>query len=228
MEAEFLTAEIYSKGPGQPTLLFRFKRTASRSGSTLNVLREFNYPDGTPAAREQVAYNEKGLASYELDEVQTHGHGTAKVLSNPSKSSKRIAFSYTPDTTTGARAKTSEEALRPDTLVGDMVGPFLASHWNQLARGETVKCRYVVVPRRETVGFSFSKESESLWHGREVINVKMEPSSVIIAALVDPLHFAIEKSAQHRVLEVVGRTTPKIRSGNRWADLDAVTVFDWK
>ena len=95
-------------------------------------------------------------------------------------------------------------------------------------QGKAVKCRYIVVPRRETVGFSFAKESASTWQGRSVFIIKMEPVSPIIGELVDPLLFTIEAEGQHRVLEYTGRTTPKIRAGNKWKDLEAVTVFDWK
>jgi hypothetical protein len=58
--------------------------------------------------------------------------------------------------------------------------------------------------------------------------VTLQPSSIIIARLVDPLHFVIEKDGQHRVLQYSGRTTPSIRKNGKWDDLDAVTVFDWK
>jgi len=55
----------------------------------------------------------------------------------------------------------------------------------------------------------------------------MGASSPIIAALVDPLYFTVEKVPPHRVFQYAGRTTPKIRTGGKWNDLDAVTVFDW-
>jgi hypothetical protein len=55
----------------------------------------------------------------------------------------------------------------------------------------------------------------------------MEPTSLIIARLVDPLFFTLEKDGQHRVLQYTGRVTPKTRIGNKWDDLDATVVFDW-
>jgi hypothetical protein len=60
-----------------------------------------------------------------------------------------------------------------------------------------------------------------------VLLVKMEVSSLLLAALVDPLYFTIEKAAPHHVLQYVGRTLPKIQAGTKWKDLDAVTIFDW-
>lgn len=119
-----------------------------------------------------------------------------------------------------------EEGQR-DTLNNEMVGLFLASHWDALMKGLEVKCRFIVVPRRETVGFRFIKESESRSRGKPIVILRMEPTSPVIRALVDRLHFKVEKEGAHRLLEYSGRTTPKIKSGSKWKDLDAVTVFDW-
>jgi hypothetical protein len=77
------------------------------------------------------------------------------------------------------------------------------------------------------VGFAFVKESESVLNGEPVLIVRMEASSHVIAMIVDPLFFTIEKRAPHHVLRYVGRTTPKIESKGKWKDLDGVTVFDW-
>jgi hypothetical protein len=108
-----------------------------------------------------------------------------------------------------------------------MVGPFLLDHWDALMRGEEVKCRYVVLPRVETVGFTFEKLTGDKRERKGVVIIKMSATSPIIAALVDPLYFTIERDGRHRVLEYEGRTTPKLKAGNKWKDLDAVTVFHW-
>ena len=83
------------------------------------------------------------------------------------------------------------------------------------------------MPRRETVGFTFSRDSETNWQGQAALVVKMEATSRIVAALVDPLLFTIQKAAPHHVLQYIGRTTPKKLTGGKAEDLDAVTVFDW-
>ncbi len=215
-----LSARIYSKNGERAKPLFTFKRTAVREGSRLNVLREYHYPDGKIAARERVVYEGNQLVSYALEELQIEATGSAKLQRdsrNPAKA--KILFQY--------GTATESEALQKDTLIADMIGPFLSSHWDSLVKGEKVKCRYIVVPRKETVGFTFKKQSEETRCGQPVLVVKMEASSPILSSLVDPLFFVLERQGSHRVLEYVGRTTPKLRQGNRWKDLDAVTVFDW-
>lgn len=223
-EPKLLTGSIYAKGDTNK-LLFNFKRVVTLSNSTLRVQRDFTYPDGKLAAQERAIYQGNDLVSYELDDLQTGTKGSATILrdtDNPEKS--RIEFKYGK---TGGRPKTHNENLTKDTLNNDMVGPFILSSWDALLRGEKVTCRYMVVERRQTAGFTFSKDSETTWQGRNVVIIKMEASSRLVAKLVKPLFFTIEKAPPHRVFQYVGRTTPKIKSDGKWKPLDAVTVFQW-
>jgi hypothetical protein len=109
-----------------------------------------------------------------------------------------------------------------------MIQAFIATHFDALAKGSAAKFRYIVLSRKETVGFKLVKESETTWHGKPVLRIRMEPTSIIIARLVDPLIFVVEKDGAHHILEYAGRTTPRIKAGNKWKELDAITVFDWK
>jgi hypothetical protein len=226
-EPRFITGAIYGRGADAKKLLFRLEREARRSGETLNVRRDYTYPDGRLAAQEQVVYEGNDLVLYELKELQTDGEGSARIRRVPGNPAKgRIEFEYTSEA--GSRTKRRTEGLAENTLINDMVGPFLISHWAALVRGQKVQCRYLVVPRRESVGFTFVKDSEAVWEGRKVIIVKMEASSIFVSALIAPLFFTIEMAPPHRVLQYEGRTTPMIEESGRWKDLDAVTVFDWE
>lgn len=224
-EPKYLSGAIYAGERRQ--LLFNFKRVVRRSGSTLNVRRDFAYPDGKLAAREHVVYEGDALVFYELQELQTGALGSATIRrakDNPDKGS--IEFGYIREA--GGRGKLRTEVLQDQTLVADMTGLFLASHWDALWRGEKVKCRFIVVPRCQTVGFDFIKDSATTRGGRDVLIVRMEASSLFVGALVEPLFFTMEQAPPHRVLEYFGRTTPKIPERGKWKDLDALTVFDWK
>ena len=222
------TATVYEAGSDLKRILYKYQRTVTRSGSSLKVVREFSYPDGKLAARETIEYEHDNLVSYDLEELQINARGIARVQP-PSKSKPKGEISFTYITGTGSTAKTNTntEKLAPDTIVADMMAPFLTAHWNELMKGKTIKCRFIAATRAETVGFEFVRASESTQDGKPVVVIKMSPSSLIIAALVDPLCFFIEKGGEHRTLRYRGRTTPKIREGNKWKDLDAETVFDW-
>jgi len=224
-----LTGTIYAKDSNPRKLLYRFKRQAARSGAKVNVVRDYMNPDGTPAARERIFYDGDKLVSFELEELQIGAGGSARLRYEPGNPQKgTTTFEYNKDSRDAKAAKTSDESLRVDTLVGDMIAPFLAKHWNELSRGDKVKCRYVVVPRRETVGFTFSRDSETANEGHPSLVIRMEATSPFIAALVDPLYFTVGKESPHRVMQYVGRVTPKIKKGDNWEDLDALVVFDWK
>jgi hypothetical protein len=225
LEPALLTGIIRAKPPEPKRILFTFRRTAVRAGSTVRVLREYNRPNGIVAARERVMYEGGRLVSCQLEELQSGGSGSAVVRPDPKAPNERqIVFEYTQDHT----KKTGIERLDKDTLINDMVGPFLAAHWDALRSGSAVKFRFAVIPRAETVGFKLTREAETTRDGKTVVVVRMEPTSWIIARWVDPLFFTVEKEGQHRVLQYVGRTTPRIQTGNGWEDLDALTVFDWK
>ncbi len=229
-----LTGTVYAKDSGTNKVLYTFKRRATTSGTKVNVLREYMNPDGTPAARERVFYDGDKLISYELDELQIGAGGSVRVLRDPANPGKgTLAFDYNKDVHDTNSVKTSSESLHgativPDTLVGDMIAEFIKIHWNEIFRGEKVRFRYVVVPRRETVGFTFVKDSDTTIAGQPALVVRMEATSPIIAALVDPLYFTVEKASEHRVSKYVGRVVPKIKKGDKWEDLDAVVLFDWK
>jgi hypothetical protein len=220
LEPKVLTGTIYSDA-SLKHVLFTFRRAATNSGSVIRVLREFNLPDGTLAARERVVYEGGQLKSFSLEELQSGAKGSAVVQSISGE--KKLNFNYTEGTT----RKTGSEKFLPEILTSDMVGPYIASHWDALVNGATVKCRLVSVSRAETVGFKFFRESETMWHGKPVLILELEPSSFIIARLVAPLHFVVEKESPHRVLLYTGRTTPSILKNGNWEDLDATTVFNW-
>ena len=223
-QPQLRTATIYAANSDRKRVLYKFTRTITRSGNATKAVREFTAPDGQLAARETAVYEGDNLVAYELEELQIQARGAVKLWRTP-KTEATISFQYV----SGNNAKTnvSTEALRPDTLVSDMLAPFLAARWNDLMQGREVKCRYVAAARAETVGFKFKKHAETTVRGKPAVVIKMSPASFVIAALVDPLYFTMEKDGAHRVLQYDGRTTPKLREGNKWTDLDAVTVFDW-
>jgi len=219
-----LTGTIYDATG--TNVLFEFKRSATRAGTNLQVLCEYSVPGGKLAARETVTYHGDRLVAFTLDEIQTGATGSVKILHQPSKpASGKIEFNYL---VPGGKLGNATEALRPDTLISDMIGPFLTDHWTELMKGKEVKCRYLVVPRKETVGFTFSRHAETTWRGKPAVVVRMEASSWAVGLAVDPLFFTMEKDGQHRVLQYTGRTTPRIKSKAGWKDVDAVTVFDWE
>jgi hypothetical protein len=228
-DAALLTGTIYAKDSAARSVLFTFRRTATRTNANVRVLREYHRPDGSRAALERSAYENGNLLSYELDERQSGAKGRAVVKPDPIRpNTKRIYFEYTEGGNGNAKKKTASEEWQPNTLINDMIAPFLLQHWGELMKGRAVKFRFIVLSRVETVGFKFIKDSETVRDGRPVVRVRMEPTSFVIALLVDPLFFDVEKNGAHRILDYTGRITPRLKENGQWKTVDALTVFDWK
>jgi hypothetical protein len=226
--AEVTTATIYKQGSSRQTVLFNFRRQTTRSGTNLNVLREYTYPDGKVAFREHVVYASEAPVSLAIEELQIDSRGSASFRTEAGPGGKRVAaLEYVSGVSSGAKAKTGEETLQNNTVIDDTFAVFITSYWDALAQGKAVSFRYLSVPRRETVGFSIARDSETVWEGKPAIVLKMEPSSFFIRQLVDPVFFTVEKTGQHRILRYMGRTAPKIRTGSKWGDLDAEIVYHW-
>jgi hypothetical protein len=218
LEPKNLTGTIYADAALKHKL-FTFRRAATNSGPAIHVVREFYLLNGALAAREQVVYEGGQLKSFQLDELQSGMKGGAV----QSDGGAKMIINYSQ----GTAKKNGTEKFLDENLISDMVGPYIVAHWDALTKGESVKCRLISVARAETVGFKFFKESDATWHGKPVMMVTLQPSSIIVAQLVAPMHFVIEKSSPHRVLQYTGRTTPSIQINGKWEDFDAVTVFDW-
>lgn len=220
LEPQLLTGSIYDQPGGR--VLFTFRRTATQTGDVVRVLREFRNPDGSMAAQERVLYERGRLVRLELEESQIGASGQA--LIEPAQEQERIEFRYTPRS---GKPKRRLETTGEEALISDMLPGFLLAHWDELERGDVLRFRYIVVPRLETIAFKLRCESTTEFHGKKVLRIRMEPASWIIAQVLDPLVFTVELNRPHRILQYWGRTTPKIRNGQNWRDLDALTVFKW-
>lgn len=227
-EPKLLVGNIFALAPEPKKLLFRSERRGTRTGSTAQVTCDYTYPDGAVAARDRIVYEAGRLYSFSEEELQTGEKGSAVIRADPKNAGKsRIYFEYTTGQGSEAKRASGSEGLENDTLVDDMIPAFIVSHWAALDQGAAAKFRYIVLSRRETVGFKLVKEMEITWRGQRAVRIKMEPTSFLIAQLVDPLLFTVEKNGAHRILEYTGRTTPLVRNGNKWKELDAACVFDW-
>lgn len=228
-EPRLLIGRICPMGPEPRKCLFVSQRQSECTGATVRVTFDYNYPNGLLAARDRIVYEAGRLASYDEEELQTGERGSATIRPDPKNPGKwRIYFEYTTGLGVAAKKTSDSEALQNDTLVDDMILGFIESHWDTLQEGLPAKFRFIVLSRKETVGFKLIKAAETKRLGKPVVLLKMEPTSFIIAQLVDPLIFVVEKAGAHRILEYIGRTTPRIKTGTKWKVLDAATVFDWK
>lgn len=221
------TATIYASGADEKKVLFTCRRTAARSNATVRVQCDYTRPDGALAARERFVYEADRLVSYEREDLQAKLRGG--IVIRPARNdpqNENICFESVRGG--GARKQVATELLVRNTLVNDMVYPFILAHWQALMDGTVVRFRFVSLERAATYAFKLTRDSATTWHGRPAIRLKMEASNLIVAHFINPLYFYLEPDGPHRILKYTGRVTPRIRIGTAWKQTDAETVIDWK
>jgi hypothetical protein len=219
-----VTGTLYEIGSNRHKVLYHFVRTAHRTGSTVRVQRQFTTPDGTVAAAETVLYKSNRLVAYEMKEFQANLSGSIWIEPDPAKNGQsNILIGYGKSL---APPRGDPQPLKPDTLIDDDLYPFMLVHWDELMRGESVKFRFVSIEWKRTFNFRLGKTGESVVDGHLCEQITMNPSGLLLAQLVNPLVFTVEKTAPHMLLSYIGRTTPRVKKGDEWKYLDAETVFD--
>jgi hypothetical protein len=204
---------LYEKGTHRTYVLFQFQRSCEK-----NTCRNtFSNPSGEEAVVETINYNDDDtFKSFSVDQRQTNESGEIKVENG------KVSFSWTKE----GKTKTDSEKITDNFVVPPTLVPYLHKNWDALLAGKTINVRLGAADRRETVGFSLFKMEEKKLNDRDVIVVKMKATSFIIAAIVDPLFFTFDKESK-RLVELVGRTSPKRKVGNSWKDLDVEIEYQY-
>ncbi|WP_413587545.1 hypothetical protein [Bdellovibrio sp. HCB274] len=210
-----VAAELFALKSERKQKLYDLNLEIAPEGGENRMTTEFRDTQG------KVVVTEKGVAagdkfvSYEIVRPQTGESGRISVEGD------KIKFEYQ-----GAdgKKKSAEEKNKGLLLCTSNFGPFVLSNWSKFQNGESVGVRYAVWDRLETVGFTIKKVGESEVNGEKLMELQMKPTSFIIAALVDPVHFWYsEKDKNLRVMK--GRVPVKQMKGGKWSDLDAEVVY---
>ena len=219
--AEFKTTvkgTIYPKDESPlKTVLFTFERSEETKDGKTIVHRNYKDASGKIAIKEVLTYENGRVVELVLEQIQLSEKGRFYLKDG------RAHFEYKKN----GEKDEDDEKYKDNLLVSDEVVPYLRKNWSKLLEGNDVDIRYVVLDRKETVGFTFKLEKKTTWEGKEAILIKMSPSSIFIKALVKPLFFTMT-IGDKQLQRLDGRTTPKIKTNNEWKDLDAVTLYDLK
>lgn len=216
------TGHLFEEGSEKKKLLFLQKIvTKQDAGKKLSQSSFQVVADKSIAVEEELVRSESG--EFERYMVM-HKQLNEKWLIEKKKD--RVHFRKVNFTTN--KVKTDDESWPDNFVVGPMVMDHLRTHWKKLEKGDSLKVRFGVPARLETVGFKFFKEGEEkrVISGKkvDVVHVIMKPSSFLIAALVSPIHFYIRKSDKSLV-ELKGRTLPRKKKDGKWKDMDVEVVY---
>lgn len=207
------TGEIYEMGSNKTKKLFSIKVEQKVNGELEETLATVTGADGKVAIIEKTQVKGNEVVHFEIDQKQlettaTIDPGTEKILFTKTKDGKK---------------KEDDEKRKDTFVITGNFQKFIASRWPDISAGKTVEFRYGVWDRMETVGFEIKKVADE---GKLVV-LKMKPSSLIIAALVNPIEFKFSSDGK-RLHEMKGRVGPKQMVGGKWKDLDAETVYTYQ
>ena len=204
----------------EPSFFFHSKESMQDGKRVVTAI--YSDKDGKELVREENYFEEGKLVRSVYRQNQVNEHGEVSFREG------KAHFTFTDHKGTESD---SEDAV-PDMILGSMIAPHVLQHWKELMAGESIKVRYMAIERCETVGFKFFKDGERTENGRVVVDLKMKPSSFIIAAVVKPIRLTFTKDEPRYLVEVEGRTPirwPKSdppKSRKDWKAIDARIVFD--
>ena len=221
---ERISGVIYESGSHRQVILYRFLRTAKRSGSEIRVQRQFWTPQGRLAARGDVLYESNCLVFCRMQEFQAQVSGMVTVQPDKTHVGRdvlRIGYAK------GLTPPVGEpQVLKPDTLIDDDVYPFLLEHWVDLMQGASVRFRFISLEWTKTFNFQLVKSGMATVDGRNCARITMKPVGFFLQQVVKPLVFIVDTAPPHAILSYTGRTMPRIWANGSWKYLDAETVFD--
>ena len=190
---------------------FTYERYQTTDGTKITDRAVYKDMDGTVLTEETMVVDSDKLVRYDMDQKQLKQKawievGKEKVTFNLKKFRKN---NY------------PQTAKRRDNfVVGLQIVPTIIKNWDKLIKGDEVEIRLGVWHRQEDIGFDLTKEKVD---DKELV-VKMNPDSMFIRAVVDPIYFTFDKKTKNLV-SYKGRTTPKIKKGRSYYDFDGLTTY---
>ncbi len=215
MSQEISNATLYDLPSQQTKKLFTLEIHLSPQGNQMLTRTTYKDLEGVEVVREEGVIQGTELLRYQMERPQTSEKGLFTVKEGI------IHFEYEG---VDGKKKISEEKVQGSVLAPPNFNAFIQKNWDVLDKGEPVGVRWAVWDRLETVGFTLKKMKDQDHQGAVWMELRMKPTSFIIAALVDPIYLWYNKGSKKLVL-MKGRVPPKIKQGSRWKDLDAEVVY---
>lgn len=208
------TGTFYEKGSNRTKVVFTNQGRVLTEGTKRTQRVVFKSTLGEPLVIEETVWEKGVLRSFSVDRKQLSDTASVEIGDD------ELVFHTTQD----GKTKTAREKRPANTLVAGELDVFIAAHWAQLLKGETLTVQFVVAERRETIGFKFFKAREALIDGHECVIITMAPSNIFIGLVVKPLQFAFNANGVG-IREIDGRASPKLKKGSGWADSDVEATF---
>ena len=206
---------VYEKGSHRTKLLFRYHRLETREGDRLTVHARVMTPAGEDLVVEDILVEHDELKKYVQRQIPVDELGEVETRDG------QIHFRFTQK---GRTRSVVEPLPSTDFVMGSTAIHYLAREWPAFLAGKPLLMRLGIPDRQETVGFKFVLAGESQEEGRTVVRVALKPSHWLLALIVDPIFFRVDK-ATGRLLSTEGTTLLRHETWKGVDNLSAEMVF---
>lgn len=193
---DVVRGKIYSLEAGADKPIFQYENSRTKAGE-FTATSKTRYLDlqGKALVEEEVYYDAGKLKRYRYNQIQTDERGEIEVRDG------RVYFTFFAQ----GKKESDDTEIEEKMIIPDMIGDVLRNSWDLLMAGESVKVRFLLLERLDTIGFKFFKENERKIGDKEAVDIVMKASSIFIAALAPKIIITVEKAYPHRILETSGR-----------------------
>lgn len=206
------TGEMFEIGSNKTKKLFSVKVETKIEGDKEVMIAVITDPAGQVVLTEKTLTQKGQIIDSQIEQKQIETTATIEVKGD------KVLFTKTKD----GKTKSDDEKKKDTFVTSGNFQSFVRSRWDELVAGKTVEFRYGVWDRMETVGFEIKKIGDE----DKKIVLQMKPSSMIIAALVNPIQFTFSTVTKN-LAEMKGRVGPKQNVNGKWKDLDAEVVYTY-
>jgi len=208
---ETFSADLYDLSG--KTKLFTYEGSRTFKGDEMTYATTFKDLQGNVAAQEKIVSNKLVLVKYEADRPSAGDKGVVEVHGTG------LWFTYTENNKT----TTKKEPFKPNTMVSATLLPYLQENVDSVVAGKDLVFPFAVWFRQETVNFKVSFDKED---GGNLI-FKMVPTNLLYRSLVDPIYFILDKSSK-KIVQLKGRTMPKIHENGHVKEADVLAIYKYK
>jgi hypothetical protein len=207
-------ATVYEKNSNQTKKLFTAQFKSQTQNDQEIATGQYFDLGGNLVFAETATLAAGNIVSVEIQQKQTDQTASVTVKDG------QVFFSRTTD----GKTETEQEKLPPSFVMAANFMKFVHTHWDELAAGKTIRFRYALWDRLETIGFELHKKGEETVAGQTVVVARMEPSDFFVSLWVTPIEFKFSADGSH-LLEMIGRVPPKRRVGKTYENLDGDVVY---
>jgi hypothetical protein len=195
------------------------KAIGEPSSGKKEFVGDFKSSDGKPAFSETISENKEGFEEYHYVQYQTGEEGSVI------RKNGKIEYTKTTKKGETKKTETGSEDWSPEIQVGPLIVRFIEEQFPKIIKGEKAKFRIAVPDILDSVGFQAFKDGEEKTGDKTLIDVKMKPTSILIAAFVDPIHFFFDP-ATGKIVKMRGRMPVKKKVEGDWKDVIGLTLFE--